>query len=610
MPETNEALLETVDRLAHEGQGVEAIAQLKAALARQPRAFSLWLRLSRLHYEAGEFRDALTAMRKAERADPMPEGFTQIQQAIQSRRYEDARAMAEAMLEKVPGHPRAVFTLAHLARARGDHEKAAAQLSDSFSHAPANPVLRELHISALEDSGNYAAAVEAARDLAQLDDSFGTIHRLLTVLLRYGQNEEALALCDRAEVLAANDAGALSEVFLMRGQLLRILGIKGASIEAFHESLRLYPAQAAAWWGLADLKTYGFTDNEKAAMRELLTSSGINRQQKAQMAFAFARAADTPGDQARAMKAYTSANTLQASFAQNEGRALGPRFDRAQFSAAIKRLEQGFDRAALKVQAGRTAAGPTPIFILGLPRSGSTLLEQILASHSQVEGTMELPVLPSIKRRAHKVCADTLGGDYLDKIGQIPAADLTVLGQQYINDSAMFRAEGAPYFTDKLPHNFEHVGLIHKMLPHAIIIDVRRNPLDCGLSLYKQYFASGVGFSYDLGDIGAYYNGYLSLMDHWDKVLPGRVHRVNYEELVTEPDRVIRGLLESIGLGFESACLSFHETERAVRTASSEQVRQPLNSAGIGQWRAVESYLTELKDSLGEKTLARFSRLG
>ncbi len=609
MPETTDALLETVDRLAGAGQGEEAIAQLEAALKREPRAFALWLRLSRLRYDAGEYVSAVAAMREAERVDPMPEGFVRIQQAIQSRRYEDARAMAEAMLAEVPGHPRAVFTLAHLARARGDHEAAARHLATSFQHAPANPVLRELHISALEDAGDYAGAIEAARELARLDNGFPAVHRLLTVLLRYGQNEEALELCTRAETLAGEDSRKLSEIKLLRGQLHRILGDKAASVEAFHDSLRLHPGQAAAWWGLADLKTYKFTDDERAAMRDLLASSSVNRQQKAQAAFAYARASDTPGDQKQAIEAYAKANALQLAFAQNEGRAFGLGFDRTQFSDAIDRLKQGFDTAALETQASHPAIGPTPIFILGLPRSGSTLLEQILASHSKVEGTMELPVLPSIKRRAHRLCAKTLGGDYLDKVGGVSAADLAAFGQQYIDDSAVFRREGAACFTDKLPHNFEHVGLIHKILPHAVIIDIRRNPLDCGLSLYKQYFAAGVGYSYDLRDIGAYYNGYLALMDHWDEVLPGRVHRVIYEDLVAEPERVITRLLEDIGLGFEPACLSFHENERAVRTASSEQVRQPLNSAGIGQWRAVEHQLTPLKESLSSETLARFGGL-
>lgn len=607
MPETTDALLETVDRLAGAGQGEEAIVQLKVALKREPRAFSLWLRLSSLHYDAGEYSAAIAAMREAERVDPMPDGFARIQQAIQSRRYEDARATAEAMLAEVPEHPRAVFTLAHLARARGDHEAAATYLSTSFQHAPANPVLRELHISALEDAGDYAGAIEAARELARLDNGFASVHRLLTVLLRYGQNEEALELCERAETLAGGDSRKLSEIRLLRGQLHRILGDRVASVEAFHESLRLFPGQAAAWWGLADLKTYKFTDDERAAMRDLLASSSVNRQQKAQVAFALARASDAPGDQQQAMEAYSKANALQLAFAQNEGRAFGLGFDRTQFSDAIERLKRGFDTAALETQASRPAIGPTPIFILGLPRSGSTLLEQILASHSKVEGTMELPVLPSIKRRAHKLCAETLGGDYLDKVGEVSADDLASLGQQYVDDGAIFRREGAAYVTDKLPHNFEHIGLIHKILPHAVIIDIRRNPLDCGLSLCKQYFAAGVGYSYDLRDIGAYYNGYLDLMDYWDAVLPGRVHRVIYEELVAEPEKVITNLLEEIGLGFEPACLSFHENERAVRTASSEQVRQPLNNDGIGQWRAVEHQLAPLKESLGPKTLARFS---
>ena len=609
MPESTDAILETVDRLASAGQGGEAIARIEAALKREPRAFALWLRLSKLLYDAGEYAAAVAAMREAERVDPMPDGFARIQQAIQSRRYEDARAIAETMLAEMPGHPRAVFTLAHLARARGDHEGAASHLADSFQDVPANPVLRELYISALEDAGDYAGAIEAARELTRLDNGFAALYRLLTVLLRYGQNREALDVAGRAEVLTGNDRRKLSEIKLVQGQLHRILGDKEASIDAFRESLNLEPGQSAAWWGLADLKTYQFSDVETAAINELLASPSTNQQQKAQAAFALAQASDAEREPDRTMELYSRANILQAAFIRNEGRALGLGFDRAQFSEAIERLKRGFSEAAAQTQASQPATGPTPIFILGLPRSGSTLLEQILASHSMVEGTIELPVLPSIKRRAHKLCADTLGGDYLEKVGEISATDLAALGQEYIDDSAIFRSEGAAYFTDKLPHNFEHIGLIHKILPHAVILDIRRNPLDCGLSLYRQYFAAGVGYSYDLRDIGAYYNGYLALMDHWDEVVPGRVHRVIYEELVAEPERIITRLLEDIGLGFEPSCLSFHKTERAVRTASSEQVRQPLNSAGIGQWRGVDGQLAPLKESLGQETLARFSNI-
>lgn len=596
MSDADQMFVAKAKALARDGRTSEAIACLESGLASQPASFDGWMTLSKLLYRAGDFSGAVDASRRMENADPFPSEFSRIQRAIETRNFSEAHEIAASMAERVPGHPRAVFTLAHLARARGDHEAAAAYLSGSFDHAPANPVLRELHVSALQDAGDYAGAIEAARHLVQIEESYATLQRLLGVLLRYGFNDEALKACDRAEALAAGNTAKLSEINMMRGQLHRILGDSEQSIAAFKAGLAAGPRQAAAWWGLADLKTYQFSETEERAIGDLLMSPAGSRAEKCMAAFALAKASEAYGDPERMMAWYGKANSLYA----------GEAFDPVQFSQAIDRLREAFDGGAAQTQATSRAVGPTPIFILGLPRSGSTLLEQMLASHSWVEGTMELPVLPSIKRRAHKLCAEKYGGDYLGNIGKLSAAELSKLGQQYIDDSAVFRTDGADFFIDKLPHNFEHVALIHKILPHAIIIDIRRNPLDCGLSLYKQHFATGVGYSYDLGHIGAYYNGYLALMDHWDTVLPGRVRRVIYEDLVASPESVVTELLADIGLDFEADVLNFHQSQRAVRTASSEQVRQPLNSAGIGQWRKVEPHLVRLKESLGADTLCRF----
>ncbi|WP_018146818.1 tetratricopeptide repeat-containing sulfotransferase family protein [Henriciella marina] len=596
MSDADQMFVAKAKALASEGMISEAIACLESGLASHPAAFDGWMALSKLLYTTRDFSGAVGAARRMENADPFPSEFLRIQRAIETRNFSEAHEIAASMAERVPGHPRAVFTLAHLARARGDHEAAAAYLSGSFDHAPANPVLRELHVSALEDAGDYAGAIEAARQLVQIEESYATLQRLLSVLLRYGLNDEALKACDRAEMLAVDDTAKLIEINMLRGQLHRILGDSDQSVADFKASLAADPRQAVAWWGLADLKTYKFSETEERAIGDLLMSPAGSRAEKCMAAFALAKASEAYGDPERMMAWYGKANSLHA----------GETFDPVQFSQAIDRLREAFDVGAAQTQADRRADGPTPIFILGLPRSGSTLLEQMLASHSRVEGTMELPVLPSIKRRAHKLCADKYGGDYLGNIGKLSAAELSELGQQYIDDSTVFRAEGADFFIDKLPHNFEHVALIHKILPHATIIDIRRNPMDCGLSLYKQHFATGVGYSYDLGHIGTYYNGYLALMDHWDTVLPGRVKRVIYEDLVASPEKIIRQLLSDIGLGFEADVLNFHQTQRAVRTASSEQVRQPLNSAGIGQWRRVGPHLSRLKESLGADTLRRF----
>ncbi|MEL6414562.1 MAG: sulfotransferase, partial [Pseudomonadota bacterium] len=313
-------------------------------------------------------------------------------------------------------------------------------------------------------------------------------------------------------------------------------------------------------------------------------------------AFALAKASEAKGDWDASMALYHQANRLSTS----------KRFDPAVLTQEVEARTRAFNGDSLKRQAHNRADGPTPIFILGLPRSGSTLIEQILASHSQIEGTIEQPTFPSVARKANVRCAIEFKGDLMRNVGDLSEDALFELGSAYISDGALYRSEGAAYFTDKLPFNYRHIGLIHKVLPHAVIVDARRNPMDCGFSLYRQHFPSGVDFSYDLRHIGAFYNAYLSLMDHWHAVLPGRVLTLQHEALVREPEKTIRALLEHVGVAFEENCLRFHQTQRAVRTASSEQVRQPINAKGVGTWRKVSEHLAPLRESLGDATLKRF----
>jgi len=234
------------------------------------------------------------------------------------------------------------------------------------------------------------------------------------------------------------------------------------------------------------------------------------------------------------------------------------------------------------------------------------LVEQILASHSQIEGTIEMMVLPSVKRQAHLLCQQKFQQSYLEGIDRLSVEELAQLGESYLDASALYRKEGKPFVIDKLPNNFEHIGLIHKILPQARIIDVRRHPMDCGYSLFKQYFRNGADYSYDLSAIGTYYNGYLALMDHWAEVLPQKVIEVKYEALVEYTEITVRNILDFIGVAFEPACLEFYKNKRAVRTASSEQVRQPIYTKSLGAWRSLEKRLDPLSESLGKETLERF----
>ena len=591
-----ETLARQAEAFAETGKLAEAIACLKQAVKIEPGFFQGWLRLSKYLFEAGYVSEAVQVGQAAERFDPLQAEFQTIQHAMQRKDLNQAERTAKQMLAKQPGHPRAVFTLAQVSGLKNYPEGQVAALQHGLAHAPANLVLRKMQVSAMEAVGDYAGSIEAARLLVRTEESFPALWTLVSVLLRYGRNEELLEVCARARKVGAGDAKKLSEVELVRGQILRVMGRRDESVAAYRACLEHNPSNAGAWWALADMKTYAFSTSDQLAIKRVLDQPDITAQTKSLARFALAKVKETEADWDAAMHLYQSAN------ASNDA----ARFDPAQFSGAIAARVEALDTAALSVQADTLPNGPRPIFILGLPRSGSTLLEQILASHSAIEGTIEQPVMPSIARKAHVKCALKYGGDFLHKIGDLTPQELSELGQAYIDDGAIFRSEGARYFTDKLPFNFLHVGLIHKILPHAVIIDTRRNPMDCGLSLFKQHFTAGVDFSYDQSHIGAYYNQYLTLMDHWDRILPGRIWRVEYESLVQAPEPHIRDLLDHIGLAFEPACLTFHKTDRAVRTASSEQVRQPINTRGIGAWRKVEAHLQPLKDSLGPETLSRF----
>jgi hypothetical protein len=280
------------------------------------------------------------------------------------------------------------------------------------------------------------------------------------------------------------------------------------------------------------------------------------------------------------------------------------KFDKENFSDSITELLNAHSSNILQKQSSRNLS-PTPIFIVGLPRSGTTLVEQILASHSKVEATCELTNLPAIAREmgAGGRRGNLDGKQSLKKYDEM---SLNEFGQNFLDATAIFRTD-KPYFIDKLPTNFHLVGTIHMILPDAKIIDVRRHPLDVGFSNFKQHFSGGHEFSYDLENIGHYYNGYLRIMDHWDNLLPGKVNCLNYEKLVRDPDREIRTLLAHCELEFEESCLNFHKNCRPVSTPSSEQVRQPIHSKNVSYWCNFENELKPLIDALGAVTLDRFN---
>jgi tetratricopeptide (TPR) repeat protein len=447
-----------------------------------------------------------------------------------------------------------------------------AALAAAPDHAPARQRYATLLLRAFYDPAGALVQIE----ILLKAEPRSAAYRAFRAAARgqIGDLDGALEDYETALQAAAADAA----LWLRYGHALKSAGRADDAVAAYRKSLSLKPS-GEGWWSLADLKTYRFSPDEIAAMRTI---------DDAPAHFALGKALEDGGDAAGAFAAYRRGNAMKRATLRYDANAL---------TRYVARAEKLFTPEFFAQREGQGTARPDPIFVIGLPRSGSTLVEQILASHSAIEGTMELPDMIAIAREAM--------GDgpfdfeaYPERLATLDAARLRALGDAYVERTRIYRREDKPFFIDKMPNNFMHAGLIHMILPRAKIIDVRRDPLACCVSAYKQHFASGQPFSYDLGDLGHCYADYVRLMAHIDAVLPGRVHRVIYEDLVADPEGEIRRLLGACGVPFEPGVLRFHENRRAVRTASSEQVRKPISAAGLDGWRMFEPWLAPLKAAL------------
>ena len=372
----------------------------------------------------------------------------------------------------------------------------------------------------------------------------------------------------------------------------------------FEEAVKLYQASyeikrdhGDAYWSLANTKSYKFADAEIEQMQAVEAAADTGTDDRIQVCFALGKAFEDQQDFETAMRYYETGNALKKASTHHHEKPLAVRIE-SQLEVCTPEL--------FEAKKGLGLEAPDPIFIVGLPRAGSTLLEQILSSHSQVDGTMELHNILNLAKRLRGRDETEDGKPRYPKIlGELEDDYFRRFGEQFIEDTRAYRGD-APYFTDKMPNNFFHIGLIKLILPNAKIIDARRHPMACCFSGYKQLFGEGQEFSYDLTDIGNYYRQYVRLMDHWDEVLPGFVLRVQYEDVVADLDTQVRRILEFCGLPFEDACVEFHKTKRSIRTPSAEQVRQPIYKSGLEQWRNFEAWLDPLKESLGSEVLQRY----
>jgi len=365
---------------------------------------------------------------------------------------------------------------------------------------------------------------------------------------------------------------------------LRAAGRTDDCIAAYRRVVELNPELAGAYYALCDLKTFRLSREEVIRIQEQLKRTELSVENRIYLDFALGKTLEDEGQYEQAFVHFRRANALQ--------RSVLP-YDPERTAREFARLKSIFTVEFFAERAGHGCLAPDPIFIVGLPRAGSTLVEQILASHSEVEGTRELPCLQTMVGQLQGQ------GEFNRNLVGLKGEVLARLGAQYMENTLIFRSLGRPRFTDKMLRNFAYVGLIHAILPEAKIIDVRRNPLDCCLANFKQLFGRAYAHSYDLADLGKYYNAYLDLMAHYDTVLPGKIHRIDYEQLVEQPEAEIRKLLAYLALPFEAQCLRFYENERAVRTSSSEQVRMPIFKHSLGSWRRYEPWIAPLKKALG-----------
>lgn len=489
-----------------------------------------------------------------------------------------AEPLLRARLKAQPTDIAAIRMLAELAGRIGRYRDAENLLRRAIELAPGFHAARANLATVLHRQNRPTEALaELDRLAAEGTDDASHANLRAAALGRLGAFEEAIALYER--VLAEHRAQP--KVWMSLAHMLKTVGRLDDGIAAYRRALELAPTLGEVWWSLANLKTVRFDDTDIATMEAALASAGLAAEDRFHLEFALGKAHEDRREAAAAFARYDAANRHR--------RALIA-YDAGETTAMVDRMIAVLTPDLFARFAGAGHDAPDPIFILGMPRAGSTLIEQILASHSQVEGTSELSDIPVLSGRI---------ADYPAGLAEADPALLRELGERYIDRTRILRREGKPRFIDKLPNNWLHAGLIHLILPNATIIDARRHPLDCCWSNFKQHFARGQGFAYDLADLGLYYADYVRLMAHIDAVLPGRVHRVIHEQLVDDPETEVRALLAACRLDFEEACLRFHENARPVRTPSSEQVRRPISRSGMDAWRPFDPWLAPLRDALG-----------
>ena len=572
------------------GDDDKAITYYRQACELNPALVASWDFLHRYFVKVKNESAANHALEQVKQLKSVPNILLHINQILNEGNIKDAEAMCRDFLKKNPTNTFAMSLLSEIANRLGHLDDAEFLLENAVKFKPEDPELRKKYLLVLRKRQKFAETMEQVNILCERypNNLSYKVQKAIEVM-QNGDHKNAIKLFDDVLKKAPSDPNTLTS----KGHAQKTLGESDDAIKSYKLAYQSKPDHGEAFFSLANLKTYKFQKDEIIKMRNELDRVDLSLKDKTYFHFALAQGCEANGDYEEAFFHYKKGNKIKS----EQNKYLIERMDKelqSQIVTCDKSFFQNLGEGGDKTK--------DPIFILGLPRAGSTLIEQILASHSMVDGTLELPNILSMAQSLRGKDIYGTKGTYPKSMSSLTLDQREKLGREFIEDTRMHRNE-APRFTDKMPNNFRHIGLIHLIMPNAKIIDARRYPLDCCFSMFKQLFAQGQEFSYGLAEAGSYYNGYVKLMDHWDKILPNKVLRVNNEDVINDLEGQVKRMLDFLELPFEESCITFYETDRSVRTASSEQVRKPVNRSGMDRWKPYAKNLKPLIEALDSNLL-------
>jgi len=568
------------------GNQENSIAHYRQACELNPALLSSWKALYD-YFRAGNNKPAADhAFMQMNTLQSIPSILLYISQILNEGKLGIAEEKCREFLKKNPTNTFAMSLLAQIADRMGYFDDAEFLLESAVKFNPDDGELRMRYAMILRKKQKFEKTMEQVNILCEkFPENLSYQAQKASEIMQNGDHGGAINLFD--DILEKNPFNF--SVLTSKGHAQKTLGKTDRAIESYQSAYKVKQDHGEAFFSLSNLKTYSFTKNELNIMRQQLKRVDLTLQDKTYFHFALAQGCEAIGEYDEAFLNLDSGNKIK----NKQSKYSTERMDKelqAQIDVCNKSFFEQHGNGGYETK--------DPIFILGLPRAGSTLIEQILASHSMIDGTLELPNILSMAQSLRGDDIYGKEGNYPKSMEDLSLERRTEMGKMFIDDTRMHRQD-APRFTDKMPNNFRHIGLIHLIMPNAKIIDARRYPLDCCFSMFKQLFAQGQEFTYGLAEAGSYYKSYVNLMDHWDKVLPNKILRVNNEDIIDDLEGQVTKMLEFLELPFEDSCITFYETDRSVRTASSEQVRKPINKSGMDRWKPYAKHLKPLLDGLG-----------